>query len=81
MKGSDVHVNKVTNVFRSTVSLIDNISVLSSKYPLSESLSIGTSDLKNNPPHKMKLKQLVKEVTSILDDNDIETNIDCLGSH
>ena len=48
---------------------------------LSESLSIGTSDLKNDPPHKMKLKQLVKEVTSILDDNDIETNIDCLGSH
>ena len=46
------------------VSLINNTPILSSKYHLLESLSIDTSDLKNNPLHAIKLKNIMKEVTS-----------------
>ena len=79
MKRSDVYVNKLIDVSRSTASLIDNIPVFSSEYPLLESLSIKTSDLKYNPLHVIKLKSLSKKITGILDDKKIEMDNVCLG--
>ena len=45
-----------------------------------ESLSIETSDLKNNPVRVIKLKNIMKELTCVLEVNEIEMNIECWGS-
>ena len=46
LKRYDVQINKVTDVSKAATSLIDNLSILSSKCPLLESLSIEPSDIK-----------------------------------
>ena len=74
-----VQVHKVTDVSISTTLLNENVHVLSSKYLLLESLSIAIFDLKNNPLHAVKLKNIMKEVTSVLEYNEIEMDIDCWG--
>ena len=61
----------------STTTIIDNSPVLSSKYLLLESLSIATSDLKNNPLHVIKLNNIKKELACVLEDNEIKMNIIC----
>ena len=38
---------------------------------------IETSDLNNNPFHMIKLKNKMKEETSVLENDDIEMDIDC----
>ena len=68
------------NVSISTTIIIENSTVLSSKYHLLESLSIETSDLKNNPLRVIKLKNIMKELTSVLEYNEIEMDIVCWGS-
>ena len=64
-------------MYISTTIIIDNSPVLSSKYPLLESLSIETSDLKNNPLHMIKLKNIMKTFTFVLEDNETEMDIVC----
>ena len=59
------------NVSISTTIIIENSTVLSSKYHFLESLSIETSDLKNNPLRVIKLKNIMKELTSVLEYNEI----------
>ena len=44
-----------------------------------DSLSIETSDLESNPLRVTKLKNILKEVTCVLEDNGIEMNIDSCG--
>ena len=56
LKSSDVEVDKVIDVSRFTVSLIDNTPVILSKYQMLQSLSIATSELENNPLHGIKFK-------------------------
>ena len=79
LKRSDVHINKVTDISISTISLIGNSPVLSSKYPFFEFLSIETSDLKNNPFRVIKLKKIMREGTNVLEDNDVNMGIICWG--
>ena len=79
MKRSKVYVNQVINISISTTTLIDISPVLSSEYHFLEYLSIETSDLNNNPFHVLKLKNIMRELTSILEDNDIEIDIVCWG--
>ena len=79
MKINEVQTNNVKNVPTSTTIMIDNSPVLSSKYPLLESLSIETSDLKKIPLRVIKLNNIMKELTCTLEDNEIEMNIVCWG--
>ena len=79
MKRNEVQTSNVKNTPTSTTVIIDNSPILLSKYPLLESLSIGTSNLKNNPLHVIKLKDIMKELTCVLEENRIEMNIVCLG--
>ena len=74
-----MHVNKVIDVYISTITLINNSPVLLSKYHLLESLSTKSSDLKNNPLHLIKLNNIMKELTNVLEDNDVEMDIVCWG--
>ena len=64
-------------MYISTTIIIDNSPVLSSNYPLLESLSIETSDLKNNPLHMIKLNTIMKEVACVLENSKIEMDIFC----
>ena len=59
--------------------IIDNPPILSSKYPLLESLSIETSDFKTCPLPIIRLKNITREVTCVLEDNEIEISIDSWG--
>ena len=61
----------------SMTTTIDHSSVLSSKYPILEYLSIVTSDLKKNPVHLIKIKYIMKELTYVLEYNEIEMDIEC----
>ena len=40
-----------------------------------------TSDLKNNPVRLIELKNMMKELTCVLEDNEIEMDIECWGGH
>ena len=79
LKRCEVQVNKVTDLSISTTFLIDNLTVFPSKYPLLELSSVDNSDVKKNPLYMIKLKNIRKEVTSFLEDNDIERDIVCWG--
>ena len=57
---NEVQISNLKNIPNSTTIIIDNPPVLLSKYPILESLSIVTSDLKNNPVHLIKLKNMMK---------------------
>ena len=81
LRRSEVNVNKVADVSIFTTTLIDNLPVLSSKYTLWESLSIETTNLKNIPLHVIKLKNIIKELTSVLEDKDIAIDIVCWDGH
>ena len=81
LKRSEVKVNKVADVSIFTSTLIDKLPVLSSKYTLWESLSIETTNLKNIPLHVIKLKNIIKELTSVLEDKDIAIDIVCWDGH
>ena len=81
LKRSEVKVNKVADVSIFTSTLIDKLPVLSSKYTLWESLSIETSNLKNISLHVIKLKNIIKELTSVLEDKDIAMDIVCWDGH
>ena len=78
-KKSDVPNSNLKNVFNFTSIIIDNPPLLSSKYPLLDSLSIDTSDLETNPLRVIKLKKIMKEVTRVLEDNQISMNIESWG--
>ena len=71
-----MYVNKITYVSRYTASLIHNTSVILSKYHMLQFLSIETSDFENNHLHVIKLKNLMKEVNIVLENNDNEMDID-----
>ena len=75
---NEVQISNVKNVPNSTTTIIDNPPVLSPKYPLLESLSIEVSALKTNPLGVLRLKKknIKKEETCVLEDNEIEMNID-----
>ena len=55
--------------------IIDNPPVLSSKYPLLESIYIETSNLKTNPLRVIILEHITKEVTCVLEDNELKMSI------
>ena len=74
-----VQISNFKNFPNSTTTIIDNPPVLSSKYYLLESLYIETSDLKTNYFRLIKLKSIMKEVTCVLEDNEIEISIDSWG--
>ena len=63
----------------STTTIIDNPPLPSSSYPVLDALSIEMSDLESNPLRVIKLKNILKEVTSVLEYNGIELNIDSWG--
>ena len=65
LKRNEVQISNVKNMPTSTTTIIDNSPVLSSKYLLLESLSIATSDLKNNPLHVIKLNNIKKELACV----------------
>ena len=65
--------------YNSTTTIIDSPPLPSSSYPVLNSLSIETSDLENNPLRVKKLKNILKEVTSVLEGNGIELNINSWG--
>ena len=75
---SDEHIDSRTDISRTTPSLIDNKPLLSSKYPLSN-YSSNTFNLKYNPLHVITLKNLIKEVTSVLEDKHVKIDIECWG--
>ena len=52
-----------------TTTIIDNPPLLSSKFPLLDSLSIETSDLETNSLRVIKLKNTMKEVNRVSEDN------------
>ena len=79
MKRTDVHINKVTDVYISAYSLIDNTPVVLSKYPMLQSLSIESSNFEDTLLYVIKLNNPMKEVNIVLEDNNIEMNIDYLG--
>ena len=58
---------------------MDNSHLLSSKYPVLDSLSIETFDLETNPLRVIKLQNIMKEVTRILKDNEISMDIESWG--
>ena len=76
LEKSDVQICKPIIESNSTTTIIDSPPLPSSIYPILDSLSIETSDLENNPLRVIKLKNILKEVTSVLEDNGIELNID-----
>ena len=59
--------------------MIDNPPLPSSKYPLFDSSSIETSDLETNPLRVIKLKNTMKAVILVLEDNDISMNFESRG--
>ena len=77
MKRNEVQTSNIKNVLTSTTTIIENSPVLLSKYSLLESLSIDTSDLKNNSLHVIKLTNIMKEFPFVLEANEIEMNIIC----
>ena len=79
MEKSDVQICKPIIESKSTTTIIDNSPLLSSSYPVLDSLSIEISGLESNPLRVIKLKNILKDVTSVLEDNRIELNIDSWG--
>ena len=79
MKRNEVKTNIENTVPISTTTIIDNSPVLISKYPILGSSFVVTSNLKNYPMHLIKIKNMMKELTCILEDNEIEMNIECWG--
>ena len=79
MKKSDVPNSNLKNVSNFTTTTIDNPPLLSSKYPLLDSLSIEISDLETNPLRVIKSKNIMKEVTRFFEDNQISMNIEIWG--
>ena len=72
---SDVPNSNLKNASNFTTTTINNPPLLSSKYPLLDSLSIDTSDLETNPLRVIKLKGIMKELSRFLEDNQILMNI------
>ena len=79
LEKSDVQICKPIIESKSTTTIIDNPPLPSSGYPVLDSLSIETSDLESDPLRVIKLSNILKEFTSVLDDNGIELNIDSRG--
>ena len=75
LEKSDFQICKSIIDSNSTTTIIDNLPLPSSSYPVLDSLSIEISDLESNPLRVIKLKNILKEVTSVLEDNGIELNI------
>ena len=71
LEKSDVQICKSIIDSNSTTTIIDNPPLPSSKYPLLDSLSIETSDLESNHIRVIKLKEIMKEVTRVLEINEI----------
>ena len=79
MERNEVQSNIENNVPISTTTIIDNSPVLTSKYPILESSYVVTCNLKNNHVHLIKINNMMKELTCVLEDNEIEMNIKCWG--
>ena len=79
MKRNEVKSNIENILPISTTTIIDNSPVLTSKYPILGSLSVVTSNLKKYSMHLIKINNMMKELTCILEDNEIEMNIECWG--
>ena len=70
LEKSDVQICKPIMDSKSTTTMIDNSPLPSSSYLVLDSLSIETSGLESNPLRMIKLNNILKEVTSDLEDND-----------
>ena len=76
LEKSDVQICKSIIDSKSTTTIIDNSPLPSSSYHVLDSLYIETFALESNPLRVIKLKNTLKEVTSVLEGNGIELNID-----
>ena len=76
MEKSDVPNSKLKHISNFTTIIIDSLPLPSSKYPLLESLSMDTSDLEATQLRVAKLKNIMKEMTRVLEDNEISMNIE-----
>ena len=72
MEKIDVQICKSIINSKSTTTIIDNSPLPSPSYPVLDSLSIETSDVESNPIRVIKLKNILKEATCVLED--IELN-------
>ena len=79
MEKNDVQICAPIIESKSTTTIIDNSPLSSSSYPVLDALSIETSDLESNPLRVVKLQNILKVVTFVLEDNGIELNIDRWG--
>ena len=79
LEKNDFQICKPIKDSKSTTTIIDNQPLPSSSYHVLDSFSIETSDLESNPLRVIKLKNILKEFTSVVDDNGVELNIDSLG--
>ena len=79
LEKSDAQICKSIIDSNTTTTTIDNPPLPSSSYPVLDSLSIETSALESNHLHVIRLKNILKEFTSVLEGNGIELNIDSWG--